>query len=211
MTDTTTIYIIRHGQTTWNVEHRLQGHQDSPLTELGIKQAQWLSEALQHEEIDVMYSSSSDRALQTAEIVRGQRNIAIVQSDALKEINLGDWEGKLQSEVKEEYPEQFDHFWNQPDRFGVPHSETFAEVAERAMTMLQRIHEAHAGKTIAIVTHTVVVKLIMAYYEQRLMKDIWQPPYIHPACLCKIIFTENVPQIILHADIRHYQEAPTID
>ncbi|MNY37357.1 Histidine phosphatase superfamily [compost metagenome] len=113
--------------------------------------------------------------------------------------------------MKEAYPEQFDHFWNEPDLFSVPHSEKFAEVSKRAMGMLQHIQETHAGKSIAIVTHTVVVKLIMAFYEQRLMRDIWQPPYVHPACLSKIVFTAEGPQIMLHADVSHYQESPTID
>ncbi|WJH36612.1 histidine phosphatase family protein [Paenibacillus sp. CC-CFT747] len=61
-TNGTTVYLVRHGQTQWNVEHRLQGHQDSPLTEWGIQQAEWLGEALHGERIDRIYTSPSRKS-----------------------------------------------------------------------------------------------------------------------------------------------------
>lgn len=204
----TVIYLVRHGQTEWNVEHRLQGHQDSPLTELGIKQAEWLGESIQNEQIDMIYSSSSLRARRTAEIIRGIRDIDIIDSHELKEIHLGIWEGKAMAEVKELDPEQFDHFWNDPDKFKVQGSETFQEVSDRAINKLRQIISENQGKSVLIVTHTVVVKLIMAYFEERPMKEIWSPPYIHPACLCKVEIETDKPKIVLHGDITHYKEEP---
>lgn len=65
----TTIYITRHGQTQWNVEKRMQGRQDSPLTEQGMRQAMWLRDALKHVDFDAMYASPSPRARRTAEIL----------------------------------------------------------------------------------------------------------------------------------------------
>lgn len=165
----TTIYLIRHGQTEWNVEQRLQGHQDSPLTEMGMKQAEWLGESLADEHIDIMYASPSLRAYRTAETIRGQREIAIRKSDALREINMGVWEGQTQSEVKGSYPEQFDYFWHDPAKFCVLGSESFGEVSARAIRMIHQILDEHQGQTIAIVTHTVVVKLVMAFFEKRPM------------------------------------------
>lgn len=211
MSDKTIIYLVRHGQTEWNVEHKLQGHQDSPLTELGIKQAQWLGESLQNEQIDVIYSSSSLRALRTAELIRDKREIEIIESNDLREINLGIWEGKTQVQVKGLYPEQFHYFWNDPEKFNVQNSETFMNVSKRAINKLLQIISNHQGKSLLIVSHTVVVKLIMAYFEGRLMEDIWNPPYIHPACLCKVGLEMDKPEIILHGDIRHYKEEPFVD
>lgn len=206
MNNKTTIYLVRHGQTEWNIKHRFQGHQDSPLTELGINQAQWLGETIQNDCIDIIYSSSSMRALRTAELIRGIRDINIIESDNLREINLGIWEGKTQEEVKEIYAEQFHYFWNDPEKFGVQNSETFQDVYKRSINKLQEIINENEGKSILLVSHTVVVKLIMAYFENRQTKDIWNPPYIHPSCLCKIEIEMNKTKIILYGDISHYRE-----
>jgi len=202
----TTIYITRHGQTEWNVEKKLQGHQDSPLTELGVKQAQWLGEALEQVPIDYIYSSSSPRALLTAELIRQNRPIAIKASDELREINLGLWEGQRQDVLKETEAEQFGYFWNDPDRFGVEQSETFQEVSERAVSKLMEIAAEHEGSRILLVTHTVVVKLLMAHFEGRAMKNLWELPYIHPTCLSKVEMSHEGSTIVLHGDISHYKE-----
>lgn len=210
MDNKTKIYLVRHGQTEWNVKHKFQGHQDSPLTDMGIKQAQWLEEAIRNEQIDMIYSSSSLRARRTAEIIRGTREIDIIESDDLREINLGIWEGRTQDEVKELYLEAFNDFWDNPEKFKVENSETFRQVSDRAINMMRQTVNDNQGKSILIVTHTVVVKLIMAYFEGRQMKELWNPPYIHPACLCKVEVDGDQSRIILHGDISHYKEEPSL-
>nr|WP_150960115.1 histidine phosphatase family protein [Aneurinibacillus sp. XH2] len=210
MDNKTKIYLVRHGQTEWNVKHKFQGHQDSPLTDMGIKQAQWLEEAIRNEQIDMIYSSSSLRARRTAEIIRGTREIDIIESDDLREINLGIWEGRTQDEVKELYLEAFNDFWDNPEKFKVENSETFRQVSDRAINMMRQTVNDNQGKSILIVTHTVVVKLIMAYFEGRPMKELWNPPYIHPACLCKVEVDGDQSRIILHGDISHYKEEPSL-
>jgi len=206
MKDTTTIYLTRHGQTEWNIQHRFQGHDDSPLTELGIKQAKWLGESLLNDKLDLIFSSSSPRAIKTAELLAEEREIHIHSCDEFKEINLGIWEGISQEEAKSLDPVQFNNFWNDPEAFKVQNSETFQDVSRRAVNKLDQISSENSGKAILIVTHTVVVKLIMAYFENRNLKDIWKPPYIHPTCLSKIEINNVNYSIILHGDIKHYKE-----
>ncbi|MBO9597229.1 MAG: histidine phosphatase family protein [Cohnella sp.] len=206
MNRTTTIYIARHGQTEWNTRRKFQGHNDSPLTELGVKQAEWLGDSLRREVFDLIYSSSSPRAVRTAEIVAGARGISIETCDEFKEINLGIWEGMDQGEAERVYPEQFHNFWKDPEAFRVPNGETFHDVSERAIGKLLQVVTENPGRSILVVTHTVVVKLIMAYFEQREWKDLWDLPYIHPTCLCKVEVKEGGHAIILHGDISHYQE-----
>ncbi len=206
MSDITTIFLTRHGQTEWNILKKFQGHNDSALTELGINQAKWLGEALRDEKIDLIYSSSSLRTLRTAELLAEGRDIPIEACDELMELNLGVWEGLNQEEAKNSDPLQFSNFWNDPNSFKVQHSETFQEVSKRAVNKLQQIITENSGKSILLVTHTVVVKLIMAYFEKRELKDLWNPPYIHPTCLCKIEISQDRHSIILHGDITHYKE-----
>lgn len=209
MSEITTLYIVRHGQTEWNIEHRLQGHQDSPLTELGIEQAQWLADALQDEVIDYVYSSSSPRAVKTAEIITANRDLPIIACDELMEMSLGSWEGLTQEEAKLDQPEQFQYFWTDPAQFYVTGSETYQEVSQRAVSKVKALLAAHRGKRILLVTHTVVVKLLMAHFEQRPLQALWQLPYIYPASLCQVEIEGEQANIVLHADISHYKGEPS--
>lgn len=211
MSGSTTLYIVRHGQTEWNVLHKMQGHQDSPLTALGIRQAEWLRDSLKERRLDQIYTSSSERTRRTAEVIRGSRETEIIACPDLREIHLGRWEGRTQSEVKAVDPAAFEAFWNDPERFQVEGSETFREVSNRALARMNQILKQHQGSHILMVTHTVVVKLLMAHLEKRPLHKLWEPPYIHPACLCKVVITEGQTEILLHGDIGHYREAPAED
>ncbi|WP_337100075.1 histidine phosphatase family protein [Paenibacillus sp. YIM B09110] len=206
MNEVTTIYLTRHGQTEWNIQHRFQGHNDSPLTELGIQQAKWLGESLINDRIDVIFSSSSPRAVRTAEIIADEREIQIHTNDELKEISLGIWEGITQEEAKSGDPLQYNNFWDDPEAFNVQDSERFSDVSSRSINLLHDIIKEYSGKSILVVTHTVVVKLIMAYFENRALNNLWKPPYIHPTCLSKIEIHKDKHSIILHGDVTHLKD-----
>lgn len=202
---TTTIYVTRHGQTEWNVQHRMQGHQDSPLTELGVRQAEWLGRGMKDTVLDVIYASPSPRAMRTAEIIRGERPLPLQSAEAFMEIGMGIWEGCITEELQELHSDQYDYFWHDPAKFKVKGSETFAEVQARALDKLTEIQKEHEGQTVLIVTHTVVIKLLMAHFEGRPLEKLWDLPYIHPTCLNRIDIVDGVPEIILHGDISHYE------
>src|SRR5690554_4521335 len=87
------IYLTRHGQTEWNVIGKLQGWGNSNLTEKGIENAKRLSQRLKEVNFDYVYSSPQQRALDTAKLIRGDRNIEINVLDDLREIGFGSWEG----------------------------------------------------------------------------------------------------------------------
>jgi len=205
MTNKTTLYVVRHGQTEWNVEHRFQGHRDSPLTELGVRQAEWLREAMADQTIDAAYASSSPRAVRTARIVIGDREIEVQTRDELLELNVGVWEGRTQDEAKELDPQAYDRFWKDPAGFRVEGGETYGQAEERAVGQMNEILAAHAGSSVLLVTHTVVLKLILAHFEKRPLHLLWDPPYIHPACLCRIDIEDGNPRIVSHGDVSHYR------
>lgn len=94
----TKVYLTRHGETEWNEKGIMQGWGDSPLTELGKNQAKWLGERIRDLHIDVIYASPIGRAFNTAEIIRGDREIPLIAYDGLKEIKIGGWEGLNQEE-----------------------------------------------------------------------------------------------------------------
>lgn len=203
----TTIYITRHGQTQWNVEKRMQGRQDSPLTKLGIRQATWLRDALKHVDFDAMYASPSPRARRTAEILRHQRERELALHNDLQEIHMGSWEGKTQQELRENHAASYTAFWETPHLYQPENGgESFHDVQSRVIPLMESLLMEHQGKTILIVTHTVTLKTIMNHFEKRSLAQLWHPPYIHPTALCKVVIEAEQPSIELHADISHYQE-----
>ncbi len=204
---TTTVFIVRHGQTEWNLLGKMQGHQDSSLTLNGERQGDLLGKVLATVPLAAIYSSTSRRALHTAELIAGERKIPLIQTEDLQEIHLGAWEGKTKEEVQLADPEQYHYFWNSPADFQAAGSETFASAENRAKRALERVISAHHGEAVLLVTHSVIVKLLMAYFEQRPLQELWLDPYIHPGSLCKIdVSADGRSEILLHADINHLSE-----
>lgn len=129
---------------------KLQGHLDSPLTDLGKRQAQWLSEHLIDIELDAIYSSASPRAMHTAEIIR----------------DMGTWEGKGRSDLEREYRDEYYKFWNEPHAF-IPTNggEDFVQLQDRLISQVNQIISKHNGGNVLMVTHAVALKVIMAYFK----------------------------------------------
>jgi len=203
----TTIYITRHGQTQWNVEERMQGFQDSPLTEQGIQQALWLRNALQHVHFDVLYTSPSQRAEKTAEILHEQRDCELICHDDLREIYMGDWEGRTRQEVQLQSPDAYVAFWETPHLYIKENGgESYYDLQKRAIGFVNSLLLRHEGETILIVTHAATLKTILNYFAGRALAQLWQPPFIHPTALCKVIAENQRFLIELHGDISHYQD-----
>lgn len=203
----TTIYVTRHGETQWNVEGKMQGWHDSPLTEQGIRQAVWLRDALQHIEFEAIYSSSSPRASKTAEILRHRRTGEVICHDALREVSLGDWEGQAQREIQQKDAVAYTAFWETPHLYHPENGgESYYDVQRRVLPFLNAIVTKQEGKTLLIVTHAVVLKIILSHFEERPLAHLWQPPFIHPTALCKIVVENQHPSIELYGDTSHYRE-----
>lgn len=202
----TKLYLIRHGETLWNVERRMQGHMDSPLSALGEQQALWLSYALKDVSFEAMYASTSGRTLQTAQIIKGDRDLVIQSSDEWREMNLGDWEGRISDDIEQLDPDNFHAFWHNPEAYRPARGESYADLQARVTLALEQLLAAHEGQTIALVSHTVTLKVIMAYFEMRGLAQLWNPPYFHPTCLSIVEIVNNEPHIRLHADTSHFED-----
>lgn len=204
--NSTKLYIVRHGQTEWNVQKRLQGHKDSPLTKLGILQAQWARDGMKDIPIDVIYSSTTGRAYKTAQIIRGSREIPIIAEKNLRELNMGNWEGQRALDIEKEDPKKYHCFWNTPHLYKATSGETYFDVQKRALKVVKNIINLHKGKTVLIVTHTTTLKLIMAYFEGRPLSKLWDLPYIHPCSISMVEIKDTGWEIRLHGDISHYKD-----
>lgn len=163
-----TVYLTRHGQTEWNIEKRLQGHGNSPLTESGLRGAEELSKRLEDINIERIYTSPIERAYKTAIILKGNKKIDVVNHEGLKEMNFGDFEGKITEDVMKENPDWNINLIMQGNlEMRAPNGETLAEVRERVSKAMDQIIQDNEGKTILIVGHGITLKAIMNYFKDK--------------------------------------------
>lgn len=200
------LYITRHGETVWNTQKRMQGHKDSPLTEKGIHQAEQLARKLADIQLDAVYASSSGRTIQTARILAGDRKTPVIPLDELREISLGEWEGRTFEEVEAENPEQYRNFWECPHRYEPSGGEGFPDIRRRIGEILSTLVSRHDGGNLLVVTHAVALKTIMAIVENKDWKDLWTGAFIHPTSLSELEYENGVWKAVKWGDISHYEE-----
>lgn len=204
------IYITRHGETEWNIVRKMQGHHDSPLTELGTKQANWLKERLKDINIDYIYSSPLNRAFSTANIIKGDRDVDVVTIDELKEIHLGSWEGNLINDIKDRFPDKHYHFWNEPHIYEPVDGETFEELTNRVGCFFDVVKDKHKNDDILIVAHAIVLKTLLNYVEMNDISKIWEGPNLKPTCLSILNNNNGQIEVEIIGDISHYKEVNTV-
>ncbi|RKX68945.1 histidine phosphatase family protein [candidate division TA06 bacterium] len=202
----TRLFLVRHGQTYWNVEQRMQGWKDSPLTDIGINQAKQLSESLKNEIFNAIYTSSSGRAVQTAKILKNNRDIKIVKNDNLRELNFGNWDGHLFSELENKFPDKFKQLKENPHLFESPLGESFLIAQNRVLFAINRIILNHFGENILIISHAIVIKLIISYYKKQHIRDIWNTPPIEQTALSIIEIDNRFVNIVRYGDTSHLSE-----
>ncbi|MBU2632144.1 histidine phosphatase family protein [Patescibacteria group bacterium] len=155
----TTIYLVRHGETPWNKEKRLQGQKDIPLSEEGIKQAEALSETIKRHEITKIYTSKLQRSILTTRIIAKHLNLPIKYLKSLNEISYGQWEGKLKHEYNEEIKKINMPYY----RYAPKNGESNVKFKKRVIPSLKKILLKDAGEKILIVTHGAVIHAFIRY------------------------------------------------
>lgn len=172
-----TLYLVRHGETEWNVQKINQGQSESPLTENGIRQAGEAAEKLKNVNFEAIFSSDLSRAHRTAEIIKLDRDIIIETSKLLRERSHGSFEGKhfevLENELKEKMEEREKLSEDEYHSFRLaPDIETDEELMQRFFLQLREIAIAYPDKSVLVVTHAGCIKnfLIKTGYSKR--KDL---------------------------------------
>lgn len=158
------LVVIRHGQTAWNAEHRFQGHTDTPLDETGRRQAKELATEVAPLQPGLILCSDLQRARWTASPLASATGAVVVFDAALREINLGAWEGLTHPEAEVRYPDEYDAWsMGRPVRRGG--GETEAEAGARAAAFISsRLAHPDAAKTdvVAVVSHGTVLRAALA-------------------------------------------------
>ena len=153
----TEIILIRHGETAWNRERRMQGQTDTPLSDIGRAQAEALGQRMATHPFSALYSSDLSRAYETAAAVARVSGREIRRDPALRERTFGIFEGLTYAEMAQRYPEEHARFLQRDADYAVPGGESPRQFYERGLTCINGIADAHPNECVVVVTHGMVL------------------------------------------------------
>lgn len=154
------VYIVRHGETDYNVEHRWQGQLDVPLNKAGKRQAKALAQHLADISVDAIFSSDLKRTMDTIRPYVKQNNLTITPEKRLREIHLGDFQGLKRHEIRELYPQEAMR-WDNDDSFVIPNGESRQQVKRRILTFWQETTQRTDLEQIMMVSHGGSIRILM--------------------------------------------------
>jgi len=196
------LYLIRHAETGYNRDGRVQGHTESNLSPLGVKQARRVGRRLGYVEFVAAYASPSTRTMHTARLALGKADI--VPREGLREIRLGDWEGQKADELRKRYPREVERWFHSPMAVRIPGAETVGQFRRRVVREMNRIRKAHPAGEIAVVTHAGVICAYLTSVLGMSLDDLWSFK-IRNASVTRVLFPQGKARIDLLGDIHHLE------
>ena len=210
MEEATRVLAIRHGETAWNVDARIQGQLDIPLNERGRWQAARLGAALAGEELHALYSSDLGRAHETAQAVGRETGLVPQLDTGLRERGFGVFEGRTFLEIEAEHPE-LARRWRQRDpAFGPTGGEVLADFYARCVATAERLAARHPGQTIALVAHGGVLDCL---YRAATRVDLQAPRTweVANASVNRLLYTPAGFMLVGWADTGHLVGGEALD
>jgi len=154
------LILARHGETVWNVEKIYRGRTDVNLDEVGIKQAELLGKYLSNWELEAIYSSPLQRALDTADIIARYQKVGVYVAEGLIDFDYGKWQSLSEQEVKRLYPTLHNEWLNNPHKVKMPGGESLDDVRKRAIEVVDDVLSKYQGNVV-LVSHRVVNKVLI--------------------------------------------------
>jgi broad specificity phosphatase PhoE len=203
-----TLFLVRHGESEWNREGRIQGHLDSDLSDLGREQARLVGLELAKKPIRFAATSTAVRALETCTLALGAggAGIPVEESALIREINLGVWEGRTAIELKKSSPGQVDLWFHRPSLVRIEGGETLRAFRLRIMREMNRLRADHRDETMAVFTHGGVICTYLTGLLKMKLDDMWRFKILNGS-ITKIIFPMEKPRIELLGSVHHLDGA----
>lgn len=226
MQQPTRIIAVRHGETAWNVDTRIQGHLDIPLNDTGRWQAEQLARALaephrdaEHNRIAAIYSSDLQRAYQTAQAIAATTGAPLQTHTGLRERGFGAFEGLTYAEIEQRWPEDSTHWrkrtpdWAPPPATGradASAGESLLHVRERVARTLAELATPHAGKLIVLVAHGGVMDQL---YRLATRQDLQAPRTweLGNTAVNRLLWTAGGMSLVGWADTSHLETGDSLD
>jgi broad specificity phosphatase PhoE len=196
------LYITRHGTTEWNLEKRLQGWADSPLTEDGRNRAIKLGNSLKDIDFDMIYTSPQERALNTAKLIRGNKNTEIKVHNGLKELRYGSWQGMYISDIEKDYPADYHSYINDPEQYMPEDGESMVDLFQRVNLFLEEISTMNY-QNILIVSHGITIKAIIAIIKELSWQEFASLEIYTGTALNVCELKDGSFEFLLEGDISH--------
>ena len=200
----TRILAIRHGETAWNVDTRIQDHLDIPLNDTGLQQARWLAQALaERDALHAIYASDLSRAHVTAQTVADAVGLPVTAHRGLRERAFGDFQGRTFAEIEAELPDQVLHWRKRTPDWAPPGTgESLLVLRERVLATVDELASRHVGEQIVLVAHGGVMDVL---YRAATRLDLqaprtWQLPN---TAVNRLLWTPEGLSLVGWADTTH--------
>ena len=200
----TRIIAIRHGETAWNVDTRIQGHLDIPLNAHGRWQAAQLAQALADEPIAAIYASDLARAWETAGHVARLQHKEVTPEIGLRERGFGEFEGKTFLDIEATLPEQAVRWRSRDPLFAPPGGESLVALRERILEAASRLAARHPGELIALVGHGGVMDVLYRAATRQAI-DAPRTWALGNAAINRLMWTPEGFSLVGWADVRHLE------
>lgn len=202
--ETTRILAIRHGQTAWNAEARIQGHQDIALDDTGRRQADAVARALRDETLQAVYSSDLLRASQTARPLQSLHMLPALTDAGLRERCFGSFEGFSFEQVSQRWPEAAERWRRREPSFSPGGGESLLEFRQRVLSTVERLALRHLGGSIALVTHGGVIDMLyrQATHQTLQAARSWA---VANASINRLLYTPQGLTLVGWADVAHLE------
>ncbi len=191
----TRLFLLRHGETISNINSIYQGQGDSPLSELGLKEAELLAGALKTEKFSAIYSSTLKRSNDTANMIAKHHKIEAIKIPGLIERHYGDFEGLSYKEIKTKFPDLYDLWLKHPDKAIIENAETLEQLQTRGVKAISEIINKHQGQTICTVGHGGLNRAILFHYMNLGLDNFWRIKQDN--CCINIVEFDNHPIVTL--------------
>jgi broad specificity phosphatase PhoE len=201
----TTLLLLRHGATAANLcrPYRLQGlRPDSDLAAVGLDQARAAADALRHFSIDKAYCSPLRRAVATARCVAGSLGLPLGIETGLAEADFGLWADVTWEEIERGWPDAYRAFHADPERHGYPGGENLGEVRSRVLPVVMRLVERHPGRTLLVVGHGTVNRVLLAHWLRLPLSDARKLRQDN-AGFCIVEFRSGMPSVRSVNEVGH--------
>ena len=206
----TRLLVIRHGETAWNTEARIQGHTDIPLNDKGRWQAERTAQALLDEEVDVIYSSDLLRAQHTAQAIAHATGKPLMLDAALRERHFGRLEGKTPDEVGAQWPQELQRWRSREPSYGPEGGESLQQFYDRCVQVITRLADRHPGQTVALVAHGGVLDCFYRLANRVPLESprTWQ---INNASINRLLYSPEGFSMLAWGDSRHVEDITALD
>lgn len=202
------LYMIRHGETAWNKERRIQGQADIPLNEFGRMLAEKTAKGLSDIRFDICYTSPLFRARETAALILAGRQVPVIEDDRIAEMAFGEYEGRCCSRVGWNLPEEFRRFFDAPDRYKAPDGgENFAEVKGRTGKFLEELYkkEEYQKSNILITTHGAALAGLLNNIKGKSLAEYWGEG-VHKNCAVTEVEVTGGKPVIISENVVYYDD-----